>query len=249
MEVVHQDKESIPAARQSSKINQPTRVCLLYLIIREPNFYRSYKSLICPHIPRLAEAKTVTFPVGNSGKQMTASQLHHPLTKQSCIKLICCRSFICDWNNCQVPARGFRSLIKAIAFWNGQLFFHSFTKSLRLEEVWGRIWSNLLKARPALRSDQVAPCFSQWCLENLQEWRHSLPRQPTSFQRGRKRGNGPCQPNLLIHFQFKCLSTSRSSFYPPYSLKFCFTLISPYWYITTNDFIWFLGLTLLPFSH
>lgn len=114
MEVVHQDKESIPAARQSSKINQPARVCFLYLIIREPNFYRSYKSLICPHIPRLAEAKTVTFPVGNSRKQMTASQLHHPLTKQSCIKLICCRSFICDWNNCQVPARGFRSLIKAL---------------------------------------------------------------------------------------------------------------------------------------
>lgn len=32
--------------------NQPTRVCFLYLIIREPNLYRSYKSLICPHVPR-----------------------------------------------------------------------------------------------------------------------------------------------------------------------------------------------------
>lgn len=81
MEVVHQDKESIPAARQSSKINQPTRVCLLYLIIREPNFYRSYKSLICPHIPRLAEAKTVTFPVGNSRKQIDSITIASSIDK------------------------------------------------------------------------------------------------------------------------------------------------------------------------
>lgn len=125
--------------------------------------------------------------------------------------------------------------------------FRRFTVSLRLEEASGRLWSNQLKARPALRSDEVAPCFSQWCLENLQEWRHSLPRQVTSFQRGRKSSNGPCQSKLLIYFQFNCLNYLNVIFLS--SLKLCFTLISPYWYITTNELVWFQGLTLLPFSH
>lgn len=179
---------------------------------------------------------------------MTASHLCHPLTKQPCIKLISCRSFIYDQNNCQVPARGFRSLIKALLSEMDSCF------SIVSQNLWG--WK-----RSEEESDLT--CWKQGQLWGQTRLLHvlasdvlktfknggSLPRQHTSFQRGRKRGNGPCQSNLQIYFQFKCLSISRSSFYPPYSLRFRFTLISPYRYITTNDFIWFLGLTLLPFSH
>lgn len=114
MEEVHQDKEPVPAARQPSKTNQPTNQSLLLVLDYQGTKYLQVLQVSASSKTCRSQDSNICLLV--TGKQMTASRLCHSVTKQQCIKLICCRSFICDHNNCQVPARGFRNLIKAFLF-------------------------------------------------------------------------------------------------------------------------------------